>query len=933
MPHAEEPRLHETLTRRVRQSPARWWDAYLHNRTVRVRVITLLAVPLLAASLLGGLLVGRAVQDAIEADRTSALAKVTRDALVAAESLQDERDTRALHGHAVLSREINDARATSDAALRTLDRSIAELDSTALPDPTRAAVANVEQQLVNIPSIRQEFDQQQSQFDSTLDAPYSQFLRAVVELTTHAGIDSHSAREVEALTGLADAADLASAERGFTAQILRNNPPKPEASQAADLAASQFNQDRLIDRALDRAPDPELRDGLEAVRGPLRAAREQVAAGNGIDPQEWYRAATDHIEVLRGAQGMIVDMMVDEAVRRADSARLTAILTVVGLVLVLALAIGLTLAVAGSIVRPLRNLHTTALRIAKKDLPDLVNRVHEEGPKALRDADSGVRPEGNDEIGAVATAFNDVYNTAVRLTGEQALLRQNLDTIVENLSRRTQTLIDRQLREIEHLEGSEGDPDQLATLFRIDHLATRVQRHAESLLVLAGVESATKSHEPVPLLDVARAAAGEVEQYDRVRFGVLPTDLVAARAVDDIAHLIAELLDNATEFSPPATTVLVDCQRIAGGRFRITVTDQGLGIPPSRLAELNQRLGAPGDIDVAASRTQGLYVVARLAARHGIGVRLESPAKSGTVAVIDLPATVMEEHERVEIGGQAPPEAARQPAPAGAPSQQSTDARPTVASEPVGERGTPEPQRTAQGPRAAQSGLQRRGEPTEGAARLSTPQAPIRDPLTDPRLRKLPEPGRAENESPIYSALRSSWFRRAAVDGSASPDEWSSPADEGWRRAAAVAHRTESLSGSRAALPRNGTAPAPEVRRPAGAPTEQAPPESRPASPRPKLPSRIRQLSESGARAEQPTEQPTEAERTRAGLPLRQRGAALVPGTIAASRPAEEVRDASGVRSTLSTLMHGVSRGREEAQAGEPETPGENEQTPAPNER
>src|SRR5690606_34323450 len=166
---------------------------------------------------------------------------------------------------------------------------------------------------------------------------------------------------------------------------------------------------------------------------------------------------------------------------------------------------------------------------------------------------------------------NEVHATALRVAGQQALLRQNLDTIVVNLSRRTQSLVDRQLGEIEGLEQRERDPDQLSTLFRIDHMATRVRRHAESLLVLAGVEEMRKHRGAAGVLDVVRTAVGEVEQYPRVKFGVMPTDLVAAGAVDDIAHLLAELIDNATEFSAPATPVRVTSQPLLGGGLRLQV--------------------------------------------------------------------------------------------------------------------------------------------------------------------------------------------------------------------------------------------------------------------------------------------------------------------------------------------------------------------------
>ncbi|HJY24111.1 MAG TPA: ATP-binding protein, partial [Actinomycetes bacterium] len=301
----------------------------------------------------------------------------------------------------------------------------------------------------------------------------------------------------------------------------------------------------------------------------------------------------------------------------------------------------MTIAVARSITGPLRRLRRSALETADIELPALVSRIHNDGPAVVRDVGDAVAPEGTDEIGQVASAFNDVYSTAIRVAGEQALLRQNLDTIVVNLSRRTQTLVDRQLGEIDNLEERERDPDQLGTLFRIDHLATRVRRHAESLLVLAGVDEMRRVRTAAPVLDVVRTAVSEVEQYPRVRFGVMPTDLVIPAAVDDIAHLLAELLDNATEFSAPSTEVMITSQPLLGGGLRIQVADSGMGIPPEELVELNERLRQPSDIDVAASKTLGLYVVARLAARHAIAVRLVAGEPSGTIAQVDLPATVI----------------------------------------------------------------------------------------------------------------------------------------------------------------------------------------------------------------------------------------------------------------------------------------------------
>jgi hypothetical protein len=226
-----------------------------------------------------------------------------------------------------------------------------------------------------------------------------------------------------------------------------------------------------------------------------------------------------------------------------------------------------------------------------------------------------------------------------------------------SLSRRSQSLIERLVRMIDALEQNEGDPDRLSNLFAMDHLVTRMRRNSENLLLLAGHESARKWSQPVALADVARAAVSEIEQYSRVSLRIQPGVAVSGQAVSDVVHLLAEVIENATIFSSKDTPVHVSAQEVISGGVLIEVADSGVGIPDSRLAEINWRLDNPPIIDVAVSRHMGLFAVARLAERHGVRVRLRARSPQGLTALVWLPDNVTERTAQ-PYGGRSQPFAA-----------------------------------------------------------------------------------------------------------------------------------------------------------------------------------------------------------------------------------------------------------------------------------
>ena len=296
--------------------------------------------------------------------------------------------------------------------------------------------------------------------------------------------------------------------------------------------------------------------------------------------------------------------------------------------------------VARTLTRSLRVLRSSALDVAQRRLPQAV-----ESMRAGAAPDVTVEPvplPNRDEVGQVARAFDAVHGQALRLAADQAALQSNVSSMFVNLSRRSQGLVERQLQLIEQLESNEQDPDQLSNLFQLDHLATRMRRNSENLLVLAGTDFAKRNVAPVPLVEVLRAAVSEIEHYQRITVQAPPQATVVGRATSDVVHLLAELLDNATNFSPPDSQVVMSSTRTADGSILVEIADLGVGMLENELADANRRLTTPSAVDVSASRRMGLFVVGRLGARHGITVHLGGAPMGGPggglTASVTLPA-------------------------------------------------------------------------------------------------------------------------------------------------------------------------------------------------------------------------------------------------------------------------------------------------------
>jgi len=316
------------------------------------------------------------------------------------------------------------------------------------------------------------------------------------------------------------------------------------------------------------------------------------------------------------------------------------LVVLVGLAAVL-LSLALSYRFGRSLVDELTRLQGSAVELAEQRLPRLVERLRRGDDVDPATEAPVLEPAGTAEVDRMVEAFSAVRRTAVEAAVGQAALRKGVGQVFLNLARRNQTLLHRQLALLDVMERRVEEPEVLEDLFKLDHLTTRMRRHAENLIILSGASPARRWHDPVPLFDVVRAAVLEVEDYTRVT--VVPMQhpaLLAGGAVTDVIHLVAELVENAAVFSPPDTTVHVRGMTAANG-FAIEVEDRGLGLTEAGLAELNARLADPPEFDLADSDRLGLFVVARLAARHGIKVVLRRSPYDGTTAIVLLPSTLL----------------------------------------------------------------------------------------------------------------------------------------------------------------------------------------------------------------------------------------------------------------------------------------------------
>ena len=372
----------------------------------------------------------------------------------------------------------------------------------------------------------------------------------------------------------------------------------------------------------------------------------------------WFTSSTRKVDVLSAAADEIATGLTDAAgSARAAASRRQALFVALGVAAVLLIAVLMVL-LHRIVVRPIRQLTAAAHDMAGATLPRAVALVQEHGPELAEESVVPLPVGAGDELGALTDAFNTVQRTAVALAAEQAVLRRSVNDVFVNRGRRNQNLITRQLAHID--QAKTDDPDALADRFLLDHLATRMRRNAENMLVIAGADSPRPWARPVSIVNVVRAAVAEATDYTRVDIERLVPVSVLGSGVSDISHLLAELVDNALAYSPPTERLVVTGRGTRDGRYVLSVIDAGLGMPADRMDEANARISDPPVRGFAVSRFLGLYVVGRLADRHGVEVTLAPSPLGGVTAHVILSAQLLTAAP-AGAGAPAPPAPVVQP--------------------------------------------------------------------------------------------------------------------------------------------------------------------------------------------------------------------------------------------------------------------------------
>ncbi|KAA8967370.1 ATP-binding protein [Mycobacterium sp.] len=752
--------------------PSAW---SLGNWPVRWKVVAMVAVPLALSMVFGGFRIYGALTDAsdlrLAADRATMIPAVTQymSALDAALLAASQR---------------GDVEAAKTNYQARRDELQARLSHTNVASDVRAGVETLLRDGQNL-----------------LGEVVSNSLGLREEVTTYAPI-------------------LLTAENVVDASVRVDNAKIRAAAQGLSRALGargQMVMQRLLITGGAALPDPELRSAMMALAGTepstLVGMTEVLGVGSPeakqLQQQMVKRLAimsnpssllVDNPELLQSTQ--ITDAIAAQVINdttatvtksvqeQANHRRAAAIRDVVLVPAAILAALVIVLLVARSLIRPLRVLRDGALKVAHEDLEQEIARV-----RAGDDRPPEPLPvQTTEEIGQVAHAVDELHTQALLLAGDEARLRLLVNEMFETMSRRYRSLVDQQLQLIDRLERDEQDPERLDNLFRLDHLAARMRRNAANLLVLAGAPIPRgEQGRPVPLSTVVAAATSEVEDYRRVEISALADCTITAAAASDVVHLLAELIDNALRYSPPTAPVHVSAVRRGDAGVCVEIVDSGLGMTESDRRIANMRLSAGSEVtpDVSAdtARRMGLFVVARLAGRHGIGVRLRGSSNerrlSGTTAEVSLPAAILTgvEEPTVSLAPAAPPRTASTGEAADA-----ADDREAAEFRTAGRNGLPAPQSPVTAlPRRTPGSSGISGAPGRpGSAGPGGHQQPVTvpQPVSGPASPVAETPGGAPQGDLIYQRMLSEWLVDPH-DLARSPDlDWKSVWDHGWSAAA-----------------------------------------------------------------------------------------------------------------------------------------------------
>ncbi|MEU7902633.1 sensor histidine kinase [Actinoplanes sp. NPDC049118] len=658
---SKRPKTANAVMSRLRRPAGRLRDLPIWSKLGLIMLVPTLATVIVGTS---GLI--DHINEASDAERARTLSVLSQAAGGLVDHLQSER----AYGVMIATTQPRSAERAAadlaykrehpkvDAAKLPYSQQKAALDE--VPDQVSVLLLRLDRNLEELPSIRSQTANSSFKLKDIEDNynPLIDDLLNVRDASAQLAQDTTLSNRLRVVAAVARAKDYIARQRGVGLKVLGEG--NFNASLRRDMLVTATGYDIAKASMREVATNEEKALFDRVVSGPAeRAATNLSGPLQGLSPErsrdiafnrdQWDTAMIGYNDLFRSVENRLDKQIVEQATEIRDDVQTRVFIETSILLGMLLLAIAFAWLVARSMARSLRELRQGALNVAQFGLPQAVERLRDPAltgsltPAQVADQVAEPLPvRSRDEFGQVTEAFNAVHLEAVRTAAEQAALRSSVATMFVNLARRSQILVDRLIGHLDRLERGEEDPDRLAELFQLDHLATRMRRNDENLLVLAGADSTRVQREPAALIDVLRAAQSEVEHYTRIEFGMIDRDIeVSAHAVNDMVHLVAELFDNATAFSPPNSHVIVEARRLGDGAV-LSVEDRGIGISREQLRDLNERLAQPPMVDVAVSRMMGLVVVARLANRHGVKVELRpADTERGTVADVGLPVSVM----------------------------------------------------------------------------------------------------------------------------------------------------------------------------------------------------------------------------------------------------------------------------------------------------
>ncbi|MDE0572020.1 ATP-binding protein [Demequina sp. B12] len=581
--------------------------------------------------------------------------------------------------------EFEQAATATNAAVEKLGVSSDLLQVNADNEQALAVLAEAEQALAQLPAIRA------SVADTSVNVAYlTNFYTGVVDSTvrssTVVGVTMEGQEVVQGLQAYASLDTLVERikfEETVTQRLIR----------AGAFAPGEIAQARTMTTRTDIALEA-AQDASQTVPGTSEvpnyggsaadndgtadsfvSVRTQVLTGLdasliGERDADWPAQVGAELEVYEPLRADMWDYVESEAAAARQAAVWQTVLTALVAVIVIGTSLVVALLIARRIVGPMRRLTTTATAV-RTELPRLVERVAVPG-EDVDVSEVQIPVESQDEVGRLAEAFNAVNATTLSIASEQAALRGSISEMFVNVARRDQVLLNRQLASIDDMERTEDDPDTLTKLFALDHLATRMRRNSESLLVLAGIDTGRRLRRPMPLSDVVRTASSEIELYERVELELHEDPAMLGHAALTTAHLFAELLENATVFSDPGSRVAVTTTR-QGDSYRVEIADDGIGMTDSEVADANARVASTAASEILGAQRLGLFVVGRIARRVGATVSIASREGEGTVATVLLPVTLFASDtdaapvDMPPVAASAPSNVPSQQAPATAP--------------------------------------------------------------------------------------------------------------------------------------------------------------------------------------------------------------------------------------------------------------------------